>query len=154
MVVVQARTAAGAPVTLQFAPGEVRVTAMSPARQRALRVACSLLIAAFALAAVAVNADVRGLPAVGTGLWIAAGVLAVACALAGGWWLSLVRVDRRRPATTITAADVSSARSDADNGSVTVTVTLGDGGEQAFSALGYQGTLLAGEFGRLLAVHS
>ncbi len=79
--------------------------------------ACSLLIAAFAVAAVAVNADARGLPVVGTDLWVAAGVLAVV-GVTGGGWRSLLGPtchDDRRP-------QVAPARSTAA-GTVTVGIT-------------------------------
>lgn len=154
MVVVQARSEPGPPVTLRFSPDGVRIAPVSPARQRALRLFCGLLMGAFAVAAVAVNADVRGLHGVGTGLWVTAAVLAVTCAAAAGWWGFAVRADRRRPAETLTATDVAAGSSTADDGTVTVALTLADGTERAFSARGYQGTLLAAEFGRLLAVHS
>ncbi|AGL16861.1 hypothetical protein L083_3351 [Actinoplanes sp. N902-109] len=129
------------------------MTTVSPVRQRAARLACGLLIAAFAVAAVAVNTDVRGFRGAGTGLWVAAGVLAVACGAAGGWWFSTVRADRRRPAGTLTPGEVASGTSSTADGTVTVALTLADGSARSYSARGHQGALLAGEFGRLLAVH-
>ncbi|GAB2606128.1 hypothetical protein Aab01nite_01070 [Paractinoplanes abujensis] len=145
-------TAAGQPVTLLFEADRVQVVQVSQPRQRAVRAGAGGLILAAGLALVAVNAGDRGIPGLELGLWIAAGV-AVVAALAGVVsWFVLTRCDRGADAETIAASSVVGARSRTEPPKVIVSLTLAEGGERQFEAVGHAGALLSAGFGRLLSV--
>ncbi|MFI5933833.1 hypothetical protein [Actinoplanes sp. NPDC051494] len=151
MRLARVRTGTGEWVSLEFGPGGVEVRAISAVRQRAARVCGGSLVVAFSLAAVAMNADNRGVPVLGPTMWIAAVVVLVAGGLgAGCWWLASVLRQRGEDRDVITADTVTAARSSVADGEVTVSISTADGAERSFSVAGHAGAVLATEFGRLL----
>ncbi|GAA2524618.1 hypothetical protein Ahu01nite_085890 [Winogradskya humida] len=145
-------TGTGANVSLEFADGSVEVREISAAHQRAARICGGSLVGAFGLAAVGANAGARGIRVLPTVMWILALVVLVAGAGGAGAWL-LWSAARKRGSdrVTITAAEVSAARSEVSDGVVTVSVTTVDGQSRSFSAAGHVGSMLATEFGRLVS---
>lgn len=145
------RTETGRLVTLEFGPDEVAVHDVRPARQQSAKAGAAGLLLAFSLALVATTATGRGPSWLEPALWITTGVV-LAGALAGlVWWLVTIAQDRGAgPASTIAPTSVLSARSEADNGEVTVTLERADGPDRTFTAVGHSGALLANQFAQLL----
>ncbi|MBL7259519.1 hypothetical protein [Paractinoplanes lichenicola] len=145
-------TESGRPVTLLFGAEQVEVREVSQARQRAVRACAGGLILAAGLALVAVSAGDRAIPGLDTGLWIAAGVALLAALAGAAWWFVVARRERGATAEIIQAASVVDAKSRSEPPKVTVSLTLAEGGERQFEAVGHAGALLSAGFGRLLSV--
>ncbi|MEV7990185.1 hypothetical protein [Micromonospora sp. NPDC085948] len=142
----------GQTASLRLDDTTVFITPASTRWRRLLRWSAGSVLIGLGLAAVgngvthAVNEPV--------GLWLTATAVTLVVAGAVGAAAAGILVWRteRRSTHSLSAAEVTFARSDAIDGRVTVTVECADGATRRFSATGMAGTRTAQLFARMLAV--
>lgn len=141
----------GETVNLRLDDTTVWITPAAARWRRPLRWSAGSVLVGLGLAAIANGLTHAVDPTVGL---VSTG-MAVALVLAGAVGAATAGVliwrAERRPADSLTAADVTFARSEADNGRVTVTVERADGITRQFSATGMAGARTAQLFARMLS---
>lgn len=141
----------GETASLRFDDTTVWITPAASRWRRLLRWSAGSVLAGLGLAAIANGLTHSVGPTLG--LWTIGGTLALILAgalgaAAGG--LLTWRAERH-PSDSLRVADITFARSEADNGGVTVTVEQADGTTRKFRGTGMAGARTARLFARLLA---
>ncbi|MFI7068904.1 hypothetical protein [Micromonospora sediminicola] len=141
----------GETASLHLDDTTVWITPAAARWRRLLRWSAGSVLVGLGLAAIANGLTHAVSPTVGlvsTGVAVALVLAGAAGAAAAG---ALIWRAERRPADSLSAADVAFARSEADNGRITVTVEHADGVTRTFSATGMAGARTAQLFARMLS---
>ncbi|WFE53069.1 hypothetical protein [Micromonospora sp. WMMD1155] len=142
----------GQTASLRLDATTVFITVSASRWRRLLRFSAGSVLLGLGLAAVANGVTHAVNERVGLGLVVGAVALVVAGALGAAAAGALIWRAERLPTDSLSADEVSFARSDATDGRVTVTVERADGATRHFSATGTAGPRTAQLFARMLAV--